>query len=220
MPAPLAPYLQQNPPGDTMMNRCALFGGAVSLLATAAASGHPEYVTPFRNAYPASTLLTRMASAAGQNCFVCHHPNGTSYSRTGNCYRIALKARLDAGRTIAQAIADIDQNDSDGDGVSNHDEILWVRTDLAGQVGYNPGLIGATGTDPCASSAALKAAVITNQRETPCRADFNRAGGVTVQDIFDFLNAWLAGDAAANFNGGALDVQDIFDFLNQWMTGC
>ena len=34
-------------------------------------------------------------------------------------------------------------------------------------------------------------------RETPlppvCRADFNGGGGVTVQDIFDFLNAYLAG---------------------------
>ncbi len=191
----------------------------IPLLLAATASAHPEYVTPFRNAYPTSTLLTRMASSSGQNCFVCHHPNGNSYSRNGNCYRTALKARLDANRTITQAIADVDQADSDGDGVSNHDEILWVRADLAGQVGYNPGLIGATGTDPCTTTSQLNTAV-TQQRESPCRADFNRAGGVTVQDIFDFLNAWLAGNAAASFNGGALNVQDIFDFLNQWMTGC
>jgi hypothetical protein len=28
---------------------------------------------------------------------------------------------------------------------------------------------------------------------TPCPADFNGVGGVTVQDIFDFLSAWSAG---------------------------
>jgi hypothetical protein len=41
-----------------------------------------------------------------------------------------------------------------------------------------------------------------------------------VQDIFDFLNAWFAGNANADFNGGGLAVQDIFDFLNAWFSGC
>lgn len=27
----------------------------------------------------------------------------------------------------------------------------------------------------------------------PCKADFNKSGGVEVQDIFDFLNSWFAG---------------------------
>src|SRR5205823_1183060 len=35
----------------------------------------------------------------------------------------------------------------------------------------------------------------------PCAADFNTDGTVTVQDIFDFLNAWFARDQRANFNG-------------------
>jgi hypothetical protein len=202
-----------------MNYRCAWLGLMTVIVAAPAAVGHPNYVTAFQSAYPSSTLVTRMGTAAGQSCFVCHQPNGNNYSRAGNCYRMDLKARIDAGRTVAQAIADVDQMDSDGDGVSNHDEILWVRTDLPGQVGYNPGLIGATGTDACAPAAYVTVAV-TQQRETPCRADYNRMGGVTVQDIFDFLNGWLAGNAAANFNGGPLDVQDIFDFLNEWMTGC
>jgi hypothetical protein len=54
----------------------------------------------------------------------------------------------------------------------------------------------------------------------PCPADFNHTGGVTVQDIFDFLNAWFAGNPAADFNGNGLSVQDIFDFLNAWFAGC
>ncbi len=54
-----------------------------------------------------------------------------------------------------------------------------------------------------------------------CPADFNHIGGLTVQDIFDFLNAWFAADSAADFNhAGGLTVQDIFDFLNAWFAGC
>ncbi|HVU63802.1 MAG TPA: PQQ-dependent sugar dehydrogenase, partial [Phycisphaerales bacterium] len=54
-----------------------------------------------------------------------------------------------------------------------------------------------------------------------CPADFNASGGLDVQDIFDFLNAWFAGDPRADFNGlGGTSVQDIFDFLNAWFAGC
>jgi hypothetical protein len=52
-----------------------------------------------------------------------------------------------------------------------------------------------------------------------CKADFN-GDGIAVQDIFDFLNAWLAQDPRANFNGDDIAVQDIFDFLNAWLAGC
>ena len=56
---------------------------------------------------------------------------------------------------------------------------------------------------------------------TCCKANFNQTGGITVQDIFDFLAAWFAGDPRANFNGvNGLTVQDIFDFLGAWFAGC
>ncbi len=56
---------------------------------------------------------------------------------------------------------------------------------------------------------------------SPCTADFNGVNGVTVQDIFDFLTAWLAGNASADFNGvNGVTVQDIFDFLTAWLAGC
>ncbi len=49
------------------------------------------------------------------------------------------------------------------------------------------------------------------------RADFNHNGYIEVQDIFDFLNAWLAGDIAADADhSGDLAVLDIFEFLNVW----
>jgi hypothetical protein len=58
-------------------------------------------------------------------------------------------------------------------------------------------------------------------RSIPCPIDYNNSGTVSVQDIFDFLNSWFAGAAAADFNHvGGLTVQDIFDFLNAWFLGC
>ncbi len=54
-----------------------------------------------------------------------------------------------------------------------------------------------------------------------CTADFNGVNGVTVQDIFDFLTAWLAGNPSADFNHvNGVTVQDIFDFLTAWLAGC
>jgi hypothetical protein len=55
---------------------------------------------------------------------------------------------------------------------------------------------------------------------TCCKANYNHMNGLEVQDIFDFLNGWFAGNPAADFNGGGLSVQDIFDFLNAWFAGC
>jgi hypothetical protein len=55
----------------------------------------------------------------------------------------------------------------------------------------------------------------------PCAPDFNHDGHLAVADIFAFLNAWFAGDAAANFDGiNGLQVADIFAFLNAWFAGC
>ncbi len=53
-----------------------------------------------------------------------------------------------------------------------------------------------------------------------CAADFDASGVLAVQDIFDYLAAWFAGDPRADFNGGGLSVQDIFDYLAAWFGGC
>jgi hypothetical protein len=55
---------------------------------------------------------------------------------------------------------------------------------------------------------------------TICVADFDCSGGLAIEDIFAFLNAWFAGAASADVNGGGLAVSDIFDFLNAWFAGC
>jgi hypothetical protein len=58
-------------------------------------------------------------------------------------------------------------------------------------------------------------------RITCCTANFNGAGGLTVQDIFDFLGAYFSNNLAADVNhSGTLSVQDVFDFLGQYFAGC
>lgn len=60
--------------------------------------------------------------------------------------------------------------------------------------------------------------------DTPCCfADYNKAGGVTVQDVFDFLTDWFAGSPDSNVFGDGValpTVQDVFDFLTAWFAGC
>jgi hypothetical protein len=53
---------------------------------------------------------------------------------------------------------------------------------------------------------------------TPYMGDWNGDGNVRVQDLFDFIGSWFAGDGDANDDGVA-NVQDLFDFVNGWFAG-
>jgi hypothetical protein len=57
-----------------------------------------------------------------------------------------------------------------------------------------------------------------------CLADYNKVGGVNVQDIFDYLSDWFAGSPFTNTAGDGSahsgTVQNIFDYLSAWFTGC
>lgn len=80
---------------------------------------------------------------------------------------------------------------------------------------FKPAVV--TGVDP--DSLSISGLLVPSAPS--CPADFNHAGGVTVQDIFDFLGAWFSSSLSADFNGiGGLTVQDIFDFLGAWFSGC
>jgi hypothetical protein len=62
-----------------------------------------------------------------------------------------------------------------------------------------------------------------NSTSPCCYADFNKSGGLSVGDIFDYLNAWFAGSAYTKVAGDGVTgptVQDIFSFLNVWFAGC
>jgi hypothetical protein len=54
-----------------------------------------------------------------------------------------------------------------------------------------------------------------------CRADFNGVGGVTIQDLFDYLTAWFARAPNAEFDTlPGITIQDLLDFLGAWFARC
>lgn len=54
-----------------------------------------------------------------------------------------------------------------------------------------------------------------------CAGDFNRTGGVTVSDVFDFLSAWFNASARADVNeSGSVGVDDLFEFISRWFEAC
>lgn len=56
---------------------------------------------------------------------------------------------------------------------------------------------------------------------TCCLANYNGEGGVSIQDLFDFLGGFFSGEPAADINdSGNHTPQDIFDFLAMYFTGC
>jgi hypothetical protein len=56
---------------------------------------------------------------------------------------------------------------------------------------------------------------------TLCPADTDGNGEVTVQDLFDFLALYLAGNTRADFDAtGDLTIQDVFEYLAEYVRGC
>ena len=80
---------------------------------------------------------------------------------------------------------------------------------------------GGTAGAHFASGSACNSGALSNS--PCCYADYNKVSGITVQDIFDFLNDWFAGSPYARVGGdgsaGPLAVQNIFDFLTNWFNG-
>lgn len=205
--------------------RCAMPCAALTLLATAyPAAALPDYYDAWVKRYPTSTIPQRMQAAAGSVCYTCHTP--PSVSEEGTCYRIDLRSRLHQGQTIEQALAAVEWLDSDNDGVPNLVEILAARTDLPGQVGYHPGLVGPTGVSPCSSTPMVP---VSNQNETPawCYANCDQstvAPTLNVNDFLCFQSAFASGSAYANCDGSTaepiLNVNDFLCFQSQFAAGC
>lgn len=84
-----------------------------------------------------------------------------------------------------------------------------------GGSGSGAGAVFALGASDCNAGGVLA---------TPCCfADYNKVGGVTVQDVFDFLGDWFNGSVNANVFGDGVatpTVQDVFDYLTAWFAGC
>jgi hypothetical protein len=56
---------------------------------------------------------------------------------------------------------------------------------------------------------------------TPCRADLDGDGSLTIFDFLAFQNQFDAGDLAADFDGdGSLTIFDFLAFQNEFDAGC
>jgi ELWxxDGT repeat protein len=55
-----------------------------------------------------------------------------------------------------------------------------------------------------------------------CPADYDNSGTVTTQDLFAFLNDWLAADKNAiwDTSNGSPTIGDLYGYLNAWISGC
>lgn len=54
-----------------------------------------------------------------------------------------------------------------------------------------------------------------------CAAEFDGNPGLTIQDLLDFVTAWITGDPRGDFSGtGGVTVQDLFDYLSAYFAGC
>ncbi len=69
---------------------------------------------------------------------------------------------------------------------------------------------------------AWSAAVVEALQRAACPADFNHDRAITVQDLFEFLASWFAGDAGADFDGSGAPptLDDFFAFIAAWFDGC
>lgn len=91
----------------------------------------------------------------------------------------------------------------------------WVLFQAEAVSGDGRVIVG-IGENPTGQTEAWRAVL-----PAACLADFNGVGGVTIQDVFDFLVAYFAGAPAADINGrDGVTVQDVFDYLVAYFAGC
>ncbi|HMN39835.1 MAG TPA: GC-type dockerin domain-anchored protein [Phycisphaerales bacterium] len=101
------------------------------------------------------------------------------------------------------------------------DGLTWACSDFNTSDGTHPANPARQKVGTLLLTGLLDSPQTTSWFTTRCRADFNGDGGLSTQDIFDFLNAWFVGLPRADFTlSGDLSVQDIFAFLNAWFAGC
>lgn len=95
-------------------------------------------------------------------------------------------------------------------------------------IGSRCAIVAAASCVPSGTAGAIFTAGASNCNtgvvlNTPCCfADYNKVGGVTVQDVFDYLAGWFGNSVNANVSGNGVltpTVQDIFDYLAAWFGG-
>ncbi len=139
----------------------------------------PMFESAWQAKYPDSTLLDRMDDLTDSSCSVCHSPAGIE--EPGNCYREDLATLIGQGFTVATAIEQLDAEDSDGDGFTNGEEAAAPRPGEPGEFGYNMGVVGDVGIDPCGIDPGEQ---VTGVPETPPAQEVATASG--------WRAAWMA----------------------------
>ncbi|MFN7021004.1 MAG: GC-type dockerin domain-anchored protein [Phycisphaerales bacterium] len=124
----------------------------------------------------------------------------------------ALQHQVATFATVRGLLTDADIDDLNGTGLP------FASGDFTGAFQWRA-TIGA------GQSRAFRSAFSLNTPAVPeppaCRADFNGMGGVTLQDVFDYLGAWFVSSPMAEIDGFAgITLQDLFDYLGLWFTGC
>mgnify|MGYP000860280863 FL=1 len=140
-------------------------------------------------------------------------------------------------------------NDTTADPGTNY--FYWVEVvqggpskplNIAGEPGFRQASAGAccTGTScsvvtesACTGAGGSFRGASSPCADTPgnpvtcCPANFDQVGGVSVSDLFGFLDAWFAqfgsapGSPSADWDSsGLVDVGDLFGFLDAWFLGC
>jgi hypothetical protein len=81
-----------------------------------------------------------------------------------------------------------------------------------------------TGPNTAWTYAATPVCNAPSNLTTPCcKADFNKIGGVTIDDLWLYLNAYFLNQSIADISGngaGTPDIDDLFRYMNAWNLGC
>lgn len=117
-----------------------------------------------------------------------------------------------------------------GSGSFNLADFGVVDSAIAGSVSVSAGQVTLTGSQAFSNEGEISGvtasidgtATLSAVGEAPaCPGDFNGDGLVNTVDVLAFLNAWAAGDSAADCNGdGSINTVDVLCFLNAWAAGC
>lgn len=217
--------------GEYRLIQCGVTGSSGGVLPT------PDFVAVpgfgMDNQFGKIALVSATASL-GTNCSNASIVDFVGYSRAASCFEGLSPAGAMSNGFVAyrreNGCEDFNQNAIDFELLAPLD--LPRNAASAANVCVQPPVSGAccTGTQCAIATSAVCGGAfqgagtvcgMVGNPTTCCKANFNQTGGITVQDIFDFLGAWFSGSANADFNGvGGVTVQDIFDFLGAWFAGC
>ena len=80
-----------------------------------------------------------------------------------------------------------------------------------------------TSTEPGVNAISVASCDQTNTPQGCCYADVDHSGGVSIDDLFRFLNGWFHQSPYTNVGGDGVTsptIDDLFLYINLWFAGC